>query len=87
MINDYVDVVWVKEVSGSGIFEAPAWSVHDGDIVTVDVPGVCGGLRERHVKDYITVSKSSDVYGFLEAINGGPIDKVKCLYHKCEVAE
>lgn len=79
---DFVDLVWVKEASGGGVYEAPAWSVKAGDIVTVHTPGMCGGRRECHVKAYVTLSKASDAYGFIEAINGGPLDKVKCLYHR-----
>ena len=86
-MSEYVDLVWVKEASGSGVFEAPAWSILHEDIVTVNIPGMCGGFRERHVKSFVTVSKESDEYNFIKAINGGQIDKVKALYHKAEVAE
>ena len=86
-MSEYVDLVWVKEVSGSGVFEAPAWSVLHEDMVTVHLPGMCGGERERHVKAFLTLAKDSDEYNFIKAINGGQIDKVKALYHKTEVAE
>jgi hypothetical protein len=83
----YVDLVWVKEVSGSGVYEAPAWSVKEGDIASVHFSGMCGGVRECHVKAFVTLDKGSEEYRFIQFINGGPIEKVKALYHKCEVEE
>jgi hypothetical protein len=85
MTHNYVDLVVIKEAGGIGIFEAPAWKVDDGDIATVFLSGICGGQKECHVKNHLTVSKDSDVYRFLEALNGGKIEKVKCLYHKEEI--
>ena len=83
MMHSYVDLALIKEDFGIGIFEAPAWSVKDGDIATVPFNG--DGQKDFYVKSCLTVSKSSDVYRFFEALNGGDIEKVKCLYHKDEI--
>ena len=84
---EFVDLVWIRESSGGGVYEAPAFSVKDDDIARVHFTGMCGGMRDCHVKAHVTIDKESDAYAFIWAINGGSIDKVKALYHKVEVEE
>lgn len=82
MNHGYVDLAWIKEANGCGVYEAPAWSVQDGDIVDVKIPGVYGGRKECHVKAYVTTAKNSAEYEFIKAIFGGKIEKIKRLYHE-----
>ena len=86
-MSEFVDLVWIKEPSGGAVYEAPPWSVEDGDIATVYFTGMCGGNRDLHVKAHVTLAKESEAYAFIAAMNGGLIDKVKALYHKAEVIE
>ena len=83
----FVDLVWIKGASFGGVYEAPAFSVSEGDMVTVYTTGMCGGLREFHVNRFVTLDKESEAYSFIANMNGGEIDKVKALYHKVEVSE
>ena len=84
---EFVDLVWIKGASFGCVYEAPAFSVREGDMVTAYTTGMCGGLREHHVKDFVTLDKASEAYRFIATMNGGIIDKVKALYHKAEVIE
>ena len=82
-MSKYVDLVWIAENPGIGVYEAPRWSVKAGDVVLLTA--TLGGEdfdTYREVDACVTVSEGSDVYEFIKAVNGGYIDKVKAVYNK-----